>query len=301
MLPVRYWVLLVFLVSAAYANLRGRVRFGWLRALTDYSIFLAPLNVALYASSSVRPSPFLGTEAFAGLETLQQHWQSIRDEALALAGTGHIRAASGYNDIGFNSFFRTGWARFYVKWYGQDLPSAQALCPRTVELCASIPGIKGAMFASLPPGGRLVRHRDPYAGSLRYHLGLATPNEPGCYIEVDGQRYHWRDGEAVIFDETFIHYAENTTDRQRVILFCDIERPLRWRPMRALNRWFARQVMSASETQNVEGERVGALNRLFPHVYKIRIGAKALKARSRATYYALKWALFGILLFLFLR
>ena len=28
------------------------------------------------------------------------------------------------------------------------------------------------MFASLPPGGRLVQHRDPYAGSLRYHMGL---------------------------------------------------------------------------------------------------------------------------------
>ena len=42
------------------------------------------------------------------------------------------------------------------------------------------------MFAELPPGSRLVRHRDPYAGSLRYHLGLLTPNDPGCFIEVDG-------------------------------------------------------------------------------------------------------------------
>ena len=105
----------------------------------------------------------------------------------------------------------------------------------------------------------------------------------------------------MVFDETFIHYAENTTSQQRVILFCDVERPLRWRPMRALNRWFAREVMAASGTQNVAGERIGALNRLFPHVYKIRIGAKALKKRSRALYYALKWSLLGGLLFLMLR
>src|SRR5689334_24353903 len=36
---------------------------------------------------------------------------------------------------------------------------------------------------SLPPGGKLVQHRDPYAGSLRYHLGLVTPKSPGeCRI-----------------------------------------------------------------------------------------------------------------------
>jgi hypothetical protein len=29
--------------------------------------------------------------------------------------------------------------------------------------------------ALLPPGGDLA-HRDPFAGSLRYHLGLSTPN-----------------------------------------------------------------------------------------------------------------------------
>ncbi len=28
------------------------------------------------------------------------------------------------------------------------------------------------------------------------------------FIEVDGERYSWRDGEGVLFDETYIHYAE---------------------------------------------------------------------------------------------
>ena len=70
-----------------------------------------------------------------------------------------------------------------------------------------------------------------------------------------------------------------------MILFCDVERPLRWRPVTAFNRWFGRVVMTASETQNVAGERIGALNRLFPHVYTIRLAFKALKRRSRAGYY----------------
>jgi len=79
------------------------------------------------------------------------------------------------------------------------------MCPRTTELLKAIPNVKAAMFASLPPGARLVRHRDPYAGSLRYHLGLITPNSDQCYIVVDGERYFWRDGESMMFDETYIH------------------------------------------------------------------------------------------------
>jgi beta-hydroxylase len=162
-----------------------------------------------------------------------------------------------------------------------------------VALLRSIPSVKAAMFASLPPGATLQRHRDPYAGSLRYHLGLATPNDPHCYIEVDGQRYHWRDGEAVMFDETYIHHAANATAQQRVILFCDVERPLWTAPVRGFNRLFARHVMAAAATQNVPGERVGALNRVFQGFYALRRRAKDLKAHSRTAYYAGKWALIG--------
>jgi beta-hydroxylase len=294
----RHVVLAVFLLSALYAHLRGRVRFGLVRALTDFTVLLAPYNALMYAFSRVRPSAFIDPAQFPEMSTLTAHWHEIREEAARLNDEGFIRAAAGYTDMGFNSFFRTGWKRFYLKWYGVDLPSARRMCPRTAELLDAIPNVKAAMFASLPPGARLVRHRDPYAGSLRYHLGLITPNSDQCYIVVDGQRYFWRDGEAVMFDETYIHYAENTTQMQRVILFCDVERPLKSRMVTAVNRWFARNVMKASATQNVEGESIGVLNRMFGGFYQIRTRAKQLKAWSRTTYYVLKWALLGGLFYL---
>jgi aspartyl/asparaginyl beta-hydroxylase (cupin superfamily) len=50
------------------------------------------------------------------------------------------------------------------------------------------------MFTELPSGSYLGKHRDPYAGSVRYHLGLVTPNSDDCFIEVDQERYSWRDG-----------------------------------------------------------------------------------------------------------
>ena len=270
-------VLLLFVGSALFVHLRGRARFGLLKALTDYTVLLAPYNTLMVlfsrgvkarrVAAPVARLPRPG--ALAG-----PHWRDIRAEALSLNESGRIAVATGYNDLGFNSFFRSGWKRFYLKWYGEELASARAACPRTVELLSAIPSIKGAMFASLPPEGKLVRHRDPYAGSLRYHLGLITPNSPDCYIEVDGQRYFWRDGEAVVFDETFIHHAANTTDHQRVILFCDIERPIRGPVLAAVNRWFAQHVMAASAAPNEVGERVGGINRFFQVAYQARLKAK---------------------------
>lgn len=294
-LEPRHWVLLAFLAAALHAHFRGRVRFGVLRALTDFTVLIAPFNSLMVLFSKVSTKPYLDPREFPELKVLQEHWQVMREEALRLDDQGSIKAADTYNDIGFNSFFRTGWKRFYLKWYGDDLPSAQQLCPRTVELLRRIPTVKAAMFASLPPGARLVRHRDPYAGSLRYHLGLITPNDPACFIEVDGQRYHWKDGEVVMFDETYIHYAENTTGHPRIILFADIERPVYTPVVRWLNKLFASLVMTASATQNVEGEPVGGLNKFFYHAYQIRLKGKALKQRNRAAYYLGKWALIGLL------
>ena len=160
-----------------------------------------------------------------------------------------------------------------------------------MALVQSISTINGAMFAMLPAGGDLGRHRDPFAGSLRYHLGLVTPNSEQCRIFVDGESYYWRDGEAVMFDETFIHWAENKSDVDRLILFCDVERPLTNRLASKLNHWMERQ------TENVPGDKVGLLNRMFGFAYYLRYPGKALKRRNKYVYYAVKWLVLAAILY----
>ena len=290
LLAPKFLVLYVFVASALYVHLRGRVRHKLTKQLADHSTIMAPYNTLMYLFSAVPAKPILNPRQLPELAVLRDNWRTIRDEALSLLDEGHIRAATGHNDLGFNSFFKNGWKRFYVKWYGEPLPSAQAACPKTVALVESLPTVNAAMFALLPPGGKLNRHRDPFAGSLRYHLGLVTPNSDDCYIVVDGERYSWRDGEAVMFDETFIHWAENKSDVTRLILFCDVERPLRGRMATAINRFAINHVMRATATANVDGDPVGLLNRLFERLYTIRLLAKRIKARSRRTYYVLSYA-----------
>jgi beta-hydroxylase len=118
---------------------------------------------------------------------------------------------------------------------------------------------------------------------------------------VDGELYYWKDGEAVMFDETYIHQAENKTDVTRVILFCDIERPLSNRFMRAVNRTIGRSMIKAAATSNVEGEHVGGLNRAFEWIYKIREAGLRLKQWNKPVYYLTKWALvLGLLYLIFI-
>jgi beta-hydroxylase len=297
LLAPQFLVLYWFAATALFVHFRGRERLAFTRQLTDHSTLFAPYNVLMYWFSALPSRPMLPTTSVPDLAKLRDNWQTIRDEALALFDQGRIKAADKYNDFGFNSFFRSGWKRFYLKWYDEPLPSAKASCPQTVALLDSIPGVKGAMFASLGPESTLVRHRDPYAGSLRYHLGLVTPTSPGeCRIFVDGIPYTWHDGEDLLFDETFVHYAENTTKETRIILFCDVERPLRTRAVTAINRWVCRHIVQQTKTQNVEGEPVGVFNKIFGYLYQVRLVGKRMKAWNKTAYYAAKFSLIGIVL-----
>ena len=292
-------VLGIFIVCAIYVQNRGVVKHTKVtRMITDHSNFLAPINCLFYAFSGVKKSAYVDVEQFPHLDVLKDNWEMIREEAIALNDDAHIKASAKLDDVGFNSFFRTGWKRFYLKWYGSSLNSAQTLCPKTVALLESIPQVKGAMFAMLPPGARLVKHRDPYAGSLRYHLGLVTPNSEECFIDVDGEKYSWKDGEAVMFDETFIHYAENKTDKNRIVLFLDIKRPVKFFLVDWFNSFFSWILVSATATKNLDGDKVGAINKLFYYVYQIRLVGKKIKAFNVTIYYILQYLLYAYLIYL---
>jgi len=292
------FILAIFVLCSVYVQNRGAVQHATLtRKLTDHSNIMSPINCLFYGFSRIKKSVFIDPALFPELKVLQDNWQLIRDEAMALNKESLIKASDDLDDLGFNSFFKTGWKRFYLKWYGTSLTSAQRLCPQTVQLLERIPSVKGAMFASLPPGASLCKHRDPYAGSLRYHLGLVTPNSDDCYIIVDGQKYAWRDGEAVMFDETFIHYAQNHTDQNRIVLFLDIKRPVNFFLVDWLNSFLSRFLLAAAATKNMEGDKVGILNKAFGYVYQIRIVGKKLKAFNKPLYYFIEYTLYVALLY----
>src|SRR6185295_10473796 len=124
------WVIALFVVTATYIQFRGRVRLKLRRQIFDHSTFTSPYNSLMYAFSSAPTTPYVDVAAFPQLKMLADNWTLLRDEGLKLFDEGHIKAAEKHNDAGFRTFFRTGWKRFYLKWYDDPVPSATALCPR---------------------------------------------------------------------------------------------------------------------------------------------------------------------------
>jgi beta-hydroxylase len=297
-LSVKFIILYTLIISTVIVHYRGKIRYKFFRQLSDHSTFMAPINIPMYALSEVENKPYIRVSNFPKLSLLRDNWQTIRNEALDLEREELIKGSDKYNDVGFNSFFRRGWKRFYLKWYDDFHPSAKKYCPKTIELIQQVPQIKAAMFAVLPAGSELLQHRDPYAGSLRYHLGLITPNSEKCHILVDGQRYVWKDGEDVLFDETYIHWAENKTNVDRIILFCDVERPVKTMFGRAWNKFFGWFIMAAAASPNMGDDKTGKINKVFKYVYAIRLLGKRIKAYNRKLYYGVKYSLMLLLLYL---
>lgn len=84
-----------------------------------------------------------------------------------------------------------------------------------------------------------------------------------------------------------MHEAFNGTDTTRLILFCDVERPVAGL-MSPLNQWMIRNVMKETAAPNEAGEPVGAINRLYSRLATLLATGKELKARNRSLYYLIK-------------
>lgn len=282
--------------EARYKNLSEYLRKGW-------PIF-TPFNCVLYMTTRRRGSKaVLDPNDFPELDLLRQNWQTIRDEGLGLVRQDYFDATkrpgtAGHYDLGFRTFFKYGWSRFYIKWYGYTHHSAKRLCPRTVELLRNVPTVHGAMFTLLPPGGQLTRHADPIAVSMRYHLGLATPNSDACFINVDGKNLSWRDGEVLMFDETYLHFVRNDADADRLILMCDVKRPLN--PLGALFNFFYQGITRTSVVPNTPEDRRGLVNRIFSGLAPLLARTKVLKSTNRPLYLFIKWSVNVVLLLLLL-
>ena len=298
--------LALFAASMTYVyKIRGKTRYASVDEYLRHAwpIF-SPANCFLYLFTQQRgKGPILHTSDFPELTSLQENWQTIRDEAIELRRNHYFESINepgqpGHYDIGFRTFFKYGWRKYYLTWYGHTHQSALASCPKTVELLRKIPSVKGAMLSTLPPGGKLTRHVDPLACSLRYHLGLATPNSDDCYITVDGNSYSWSDGEAFMFDETYLHSVDNHSDDDRLILMCDIQRPTFF--LGGLLNWFLIKFLATTVVPNTEEDKAGIGNKIFAMSVPILSWSKELKKKNRPLYKILKSALNIVLIVILL-
>ena len=74
---------------------------------------------------------------------------------------------------------------------------------------------------------RRTRRSPPHVGvnnaRLVCHLPLIVPQ--GCWFRVGGETRDWREGEALVFDDTIEHEAMNPSDALQVVFIFDVWRP----------------------------------------------------------------------------
>lgn len=121
------------------------------------------------------------------------------------------------------------WTAIHLIRNGRRIDANADQCPRTMELLGAIgqPDIPGAsptaMFSLLAPRTTIPPHNGVNNSRLLCHLPLVVPE--GCWFRVGAETRYWREGEALIFDDTIEHEASNPSDLLRVVLIFDLWHP----------------------------------------------------------------------------
>ncbi|WP_420387823.1 aspartyl/asparaginyl beta-hydroxylase domain-containing protein [Roseivirga sp.] len=207
--------------------------------------FLEPSLIAITFSLVLRlffrNPPMVDMEKhFPAHQLLKDNWKLIQEELLeVLRDEQSIPKFHEVDKIQrfINDGDKSPWRVFMFKAYDNWQEKNCAKAPKTTELLKQIPGITTAMFSILGPQKHIPPHNGFYKGVYRYHLGLIIPKDGECYIVNGGKRYDWKEGEGVLFDDTFKHAVWNKTDETRVVLFCDVFRTDLPKVFQPLNRW----------------------------------------------------------------
>lgn len=222
-----------------------------LAGLATVALFflLIPAQMLMHRFSRVGDRPFFDKAQFPWAPAIEAEWQEVRTELDQVLR--YVDAIPNFQDISEENRALTNderWKTFFFRAWGISIASNCARCPRTAALLDRIPGLTSAFFSIMLPRKHLPPHRGPYAGVLRYHLGLIVPDPNGCRIRVGDEIGQWQEGASLIFDDTFEHEVWNDTDAVRVVLFADIARPLP-RPLAALNALVIRAIARSSLVQ----------------------------------------------------
>jgi beta-hydroxylase len=187
-----------------------------------------PLDQLISRSSLISNDSIIEQDAFPWTAMLRENWRAIRAEAEALlphmGGVPPLRLVSpDHARIAQNEL----WKSFFLYGYGYKVDGNCARCPRTAALVETIPELNSAFFSILLPGTHIALHRGPTKGLVTCHLGLMVPPGDSCRMRLGDGTVTWREGECLVFDDTYYHEVWHEGATPRIVLLLQVKRPLR--------------------------------------------------------------------------
>tara|TARA_B100000780_G_C21111337_1_gene449106 strand:- start:1464 stop:2225 length:762 start_codon:yes stop_codon:yes gene_type:complete len=210
---------------------------------------LLAIPFSFFMSMFFKNKPFVDVDKyFPEHKLLKDNWKVIQEELAEILK--HQNNIPKFHEVDkiqtmISANDDVPWRTFIFQAYDNWMEANCEQAPKTAALLKQIPGITTAMFSILGPNKHIPPHRGFYKGVWRYHLGLVIPEDGECYILNGGQKYSWKEGEDVLFDDTFNHQVWNKTNETRVVLFCDVFREDLPNFFKPLNRYvFKKRVES---------------------------------------------------------
>ena len=195
-----------------------------------------------------RPAFFDIDTTFPELRRIDESYDAIRAELLPVLP--RLDELPRYHEVdeGQAEISAEGdrdWRVLFVHMHGAEasLPNRD-LFPRTTAAIARVPDTLQAFFSILEPGKSVPAHNGPYFGYLRYHTAFVVPLGEPPRLRVNRDLYTWKEGESVLFDDSWEHEVINESDSVRVVLILDFMRPLP--PHLALLNWAVRGLAGLS-------------------------------------------------------
>ena len=156
------------------------------------------------------------------------------------------------------------------------------------------------MFIELPPKRKVYPLRNPFAGLLGYHLRLSTPNPEKWDLDIDGQRYWWKDGGPVNFDKPFDLEARNDIKKTLLIAFFNVTRMQKNRHLQFIAEWFSNKSMSSAVSPNILADKTGFINSLSTIYWARYNNRKKLTVWKKNIYFITEGILLLVLAFYFI-
>ncbi len=182
----------------------------------------------------IPPTPYFDTGLIPEIEALEARTGAIRAELLAL-----LPGAAGRERVFHNGELEQqnlrglaeppSWNGYYFFRHGERRADNCAACPNTAAALDALPltRVRGhgpeVLFSVFSPGTHLLPHCGVTNTRVVGHLPLLIPEN--CALRVGGEEHRWREGEVVVFDDTYDHEAWNRSDRPRVVMIFDLWNP----------------------------------------------------------------------------
>ena len=189
---------------------------------------------SLFFFPGLPTTPFFERALFPWMEEFERQTGAIRDELRIVLPHADGRERVFANDAEEQAGLRGSqgaptWDGFYFYRNGARRDENHLRCPRTSAALDAPPLVyirehaPEVLFSVLTPGTHILPHRGVTNARVVCHLPLIVPED--CALVVGGETHHWREGQGIVFDDTFEHEAWNRGTRTRAVLIVDVWNP----------------------------------------------------------------------------